>query len=134
MNEKILLAYFIIQILVQYILYAPIRNKLFDYTSEHPDFIKTLPIALFVTNLGVSVFVLAFTGRGGATGMSNTFASVILGIVMAIQYAIFEHKLFSGAYEQEKARKQKKMDEIDRKIARYQRMIEYHKRNHPTGA
>ena len=105
MNTTVLMFYLVIQLLVQYMFYLPVRNILFKL---HSKFVKTIPwlsIEFFVINLIVSLIVLIFTGRGGMTGMTNTFASVLLGIIMYIDYKIYYNDLISGWYYKKEARK-----------------------------
>ena len=104
MNITVLLTYLAIQFLVQYIMYRPIRNFLF---SVHSNWRKTIPfikVEFFILNILVSLFVFVFTGRGGMTGMTNTFASVLLGIVMVINYKTYCNNIISGKYYKDKQR------------------------------
>ena len=108
MNIKILIIYLAIQLIVQYMFYFPIRNFLF---KVHSRYVKTIPwigFEFFIVNLCVSIIVLIFTGRGGMTGMTNTFASVLLGIIMYIDFKMYYRDILSGWYYE----KEKKAREI----------------------
>ena len=105
MNSTMLIIYLVIQLIVQYIAYLPIRNLLFWLHSKKTTTITWLPFELFMLNLFVSIFVLVFTGRGGMTGMTNTFASVILGFIMFIQYKIYYQEILSGWYYKKAAKR-----------------------------
>lgn len=118
MSIKIVLLYLLIQFIVQYIAYKPVRDLLFKI---HSKYIKTIPwikIEFVVLNIIVSLFVLLFTGRGGMTGMTNTFASVLLGFVMAIDYVVYIKSIKSGQYYRNQAKKalqeQKYKEDIER--------------------
>jgi len=98
MNTTMLAIYLVIQLVVQYMFYVPARNILFKL---HSKYVKTIPwigIEFFIINLIVSLAVLIFTGRGGLTGMTNTFASVLLGIIMYVDYKIYYRDIISGWY------------------------------------
>lgn len=98
MNTNVLIIYLVIQLIVQYMFYVPVRNMLFKL---HSKFVKTIPwigFEFFVVNLIVSIVVLLFTGRGGMTGMTNTFASVLLGIIMYVDYKMYYRDILSGWY------------------------------------
>lgn len=112
MNSTMLIIYLVIQLIVQYMFYLPVRNVLFKL---HSKFVTTIPwigFEFFIVNLIVSIVVLLFTGRGGMTGMTNTFASVLLGLIMYIDYQLYYRDIVSGNYYI-KAKKLK--EEIQRK-------------------
>ena len=98
MSITVLLTYLLIQFLVQYIMYRPIRNFLFSVHSVYRRTIPFIKVEFFIINILVSLFVFVFTGRGGMTGMTNTFASVLLGIVMTIDYKLYCKHIISGKY------------------------------------
>lgn len=98
MNTNVLIIYLVIQLIVQYMFYVPVRNILFKF---HSKYVKTVPwigFEFFIVNLFVSIIVLIFTGRGGMTGMTNTFASVLLGIIMYVDYKMYYRDILSGWY------------------------------------
>ena len=77
----------------------------------HSKFVRTIPwigFEFFIVNLLVSIIVLIFTGRGGMTGMTNTFASVLLGIIMYVDYRMYYRDILSGWYY----KKEQKIKEI----------------------
>ena len=98
MSLTVLLSYLAIQFLVQYIMYRPIRNFLFSVHSVYRRTIPFIKVEFFILNILVSLFVFVFTGRGGMTGMTNTFASVLLGIIMTIDYKLYCKNIISGKY------------------------------------
>lgn len=102
-----LIIYLAIQLIVQYMFYVPVRNTLFKI---HSKYVKTIPwigFEFFIVNLLVSIVVLLFTGRGGLTGMTNTFASVLLGIIMYVDYKMYYKDIISGwYYKKEQKRKE----------------------------
>lgn len=98
MNLTVLLTYLVIQFIVQYIMYRPVRNFLFSIHSVYRRTIPFIKVEFFILNILVSLFVFVFTGRGGMTGMTNTFASVILGIIMSIDYKLYCKNIISGKY------------------------------------
>lgn len=106
MNTTVLIFYLFIQLVVQYMFYVPIRNILF---KAHSKWVKTIPwigFEFFIVNLIVSIVVLLFTGRGGMTGMTNTFASVLLGVIMYIDYKMYYNDIISGWYYKKEAKRQ----------------------------
>lgn len=83
MNNSVILTFFIGQLIVQTVLYftlaRPFINK--PISKYLP---KILPTALVIENLAISVLVMIFTSSGASAGMTNLMASVLLGVVMAI--------------------------------------------------
>ena len=105
MNTTMLIIYLAIQLIVQYMFYVPIRNILF---KAHSKWVKTIPwigFEFFIVNLIVSIVVLLFTGRGGMTGMTNTFASVLLGVIMYVDYKMYYNDIISGWYYKKEAKR-----------------------------
>ena len=107
MSMSVIILYLFIQFVVQYMFYAPAREYLFKVHSKHRKTIPWIKGEFFVLNLLVSLAVLVFTGRGGMTGMTNTFASVILGLVMYMDYNFYVRDIISGEYY--KKQKEKEM-------------------------
>lgn len=112
MSITVLLVYLVIQFVVQYIMYKPVRNLLFRIHSKYKGTIPFLKIEFFILNIMVSLFVFMFTGRGGMTGMTNTFASVLLGLCMTVDYKLYAHSISTGKYYKklERAKEQAKRD------------------------
>lgn len=83
MNNSVILTFFIGQLIVQTVLYftlaRPFINK--PISAVFP---KILPTAMVIENLAISVLVMIFTSSGASAGMTNLMASVILGVIMAI--------------------------------------------------
>lgn len=115
MSMSVIILYLFIQFVVQYMFYNPVKNFLFKIHSKYRKTISWIKIEFFIVNLIVSLAVLLFTGRGGMTGMTNTFASVILGIVMYIDYNFYVRDIISGEYykkQKEEEFKKKRQKEI----------------------
>lgn len=129
MNTTMLIIYLAIQLIVQYMFYVPVRNTLFKI---HSKYVKTIPwigFEFFIVNLLVSIVVLLFTGRGGLTGMTNTFASVLLGIIMYVDYKMYYRDIISGWYykkEQKakeiRARQKEILDKLSKQNKHYYEM------------
>ena len=119
MSVTVLLAYLLIQFVVQYIMYNPVKNFLFKIHSKYRNTIPFIKVEFFVLNILVSLFVFVFTGRGGMTGMTNTFASVLLGVVMAIQYKCYVRDIISGKYYKDLEREAKIRQRQKEILARY---------------
>lgn len=86
----ILLAYLIIQLIVQYILYTTIRpiilffGKITYLITENKRVTqKTLLITMLTINIAISIAVKWFTAAGAMAGLSNLAASAIIGLIMA---------------------------------------------------
>ena len=115
MNISVIILYLFIQFVVQYMFYAPVRDLLFKAHSKVRRTIPFIKIEFFILNLLVSLLVLLFTGRGGMTGMTNTFASVILGLIMYIDYKFYVRDIISGWYYK-KAEREEKIKQRAREI------------------
>ena len=107
MSLTVIIIYLIIQFAVQYVMYNPIKNLLFKLHSKARTTIPYIKAEFFVLNIIVSLAVLVFTGRGGVTGMTNTFASVILGLVMYVDYNFYVRDIISGEYYKKQEREAK---------------------------
>lgn len=94
MSNDIILTFLVGQFIIQAVLYftivRPFVNK--PLSTFIP---KALPTAMVIENLLISVVVVLFTSAGAAAGMTNLMASVLLGIVMAI-----DCKVLLGSKEQ----------------------------------
>lgn len=104
MNTTMLIIYLAIQLIVQYMFYLPVKNILFKLHSKRITTITWIGFEFFFVNLIVSLIVLVFTGRGGMTGMTNTFASVLLGIIMYVDYKMYYRDILSGWYYKKEAK------------------------------
>ena len=106
MNKEMLIAYLIIQFVVQYALYrvtkkpvfgvAGLISKLekeFNPASNYKTTMTALSVIMFLLNIGLSILVKFFTESGGMTGMTNLGASVILGFFMSFDCFLFKIKL-----------------------------------------
>ena len=111
MNDRVLIAYFIIQFIVQLVMYKPIFkiiNKLYMLLPKYMEFsgfdedtikhvndkyIQVMTVICFILNISISIFVKMFTSAGAASGMTNLFASVLLGFVMYIDINMAKKKL-----------------------------------------
>lgn len=114
----------IIQFIVQYCLYRPIIKRLYEFHSNHLNTLSWLPAELFVINIGCTIIVCALTSAGLITGITNLFASALLGIVMSIQYKSYKNQLFNGSYYtqlQERKQREKDEKEILKQIAQERR-------------
>lgn len=98
MNLTVIIIYLLIQLSVQYIMYKVMRDLLFRVHAKFRNTIPWLKAEFFIINIIISLLVLVFTGRGGVTGMTNTFASVILGLIMAMDYNFYVRDIISGLY------------------------------------
>ena len=107
MSLSILVIYLLIQFVVQYIMYQPVKNWLFKIHSKCRKTIPLIKVEFFIINILISLFVFVFTGRGGMTGMTNTFASVPLGIIMTIDYKLYCKGIISGMYYKDQEFKEK---------------------------
>lgn len=111
MNDKVLIIYLVIQFVVQLVMYKPIFsviNKLYSLLPKYMRFsgfdediiekvnskyVQTMTVICFILNITISIFVKLFTSSGGATGMTNLFASVLLGFVMYIDILRLKKKM-----------------------------------------
>ena len=89
----------IIQLLVQFIIYWQLRFVVFNIglitykTSKSiTTMTKTMLIMTFGLNIAISLFVKLFTSSGAMTGITNLFASAILGLIMYIDIKILVNK------------------------------------------
>ena len=87
----ILVAYLVIQFIVQYILYTTFRPLILSIGKLTYLIIddvkitkKTLFILMLITNMAISVLVKYFTSDGAMAGLSNLGASTIIGLLMVI--------------------------------------------------
>lgn len=115
MSISLIIAITIIQFIVQYLLYKPARDWLYERHSKHLRTLSFLPTELFVINLICTIIVCILTSAGLITGITNLFASAILGLVMNIQYESYKRALFNGSYYEKLAEKKRKK-ELEREI------------------
>lgn len=106
MNKEMLIAYLIIQFVVQFSLYRITKKPLFGLVrlistaekefcdnTNYKTTLTILAILMFVANIGLSILVKCFTSSGGLTGMTNLGASVLLGLIMSFDCFLFKIKL-----------------------------------------
>ena len=88
MNTTVLISFFIGQFIIQAVLYYTLIrwliNKHLSKLMPSHLLIKVLPVAMVIENLGIIVIVMLFTSAGASAGMTNLLASVLLGVLMAI--------------------------------------------------
>ena len=119
MSVTFLLLVTLIQFIVQYVLYYPIKSWLYERHSKHPKTLRFLPKELFLINIGCTVVVGFLTGVGLITGITNLFASAILGLTMKIEMDKYKRSLLDGSYYKklrEKREKEKEEQEILERI------------------
>lgn len=80
-----------IQLIVQFIIYWQLRFVVFSMglttfkvTKNVKAMAKTMLVMTFALNIAISLFVKIFTSSGAITGITNLFASAILGVIMYI--------------------------------------------------
>lgn len=115
MSITLLLAVTLIQFVVQYVLYHPIRLWLYERHSKYLNTLSFLPKELFIINIGCTILVGLLTGVGLITGITNLFASAILGLVMKIQMDRYKKSLLNGSYY-EKLKKKKQQEQEQKEI------------------
>lgn len=112
MKTEILLLFLLIQFVVQLVMYIPFRKlirrgyflifDIFNYINAvfddelsknllKPDYyVKFFGVSLFILNIIISFFVKFFTSEGAMTGMTNLFASVLIGCISI--YDVYKFK------------------------------------------
>ena len=91
MQQNMFFIVLAIQLLVQTIIYWQLRFVVFytglttfKITKNINAMIKTMLVMTFALNILISLFVKLFTSSGAMTGITNLFASAILGVFMYI--------------------------------------------------
>lgn len=112
MKTEILLLFLLIQFVVQLVMYIPFKKMIrrgyffvfdiFYYMNSilegelsknllKPDYyVKFFAVSLFILNIIISFFVKFFTSEGAMTGMTNLFASVLIGCISI--YDVYKFK------------------------------------------
>lgn len=112
MKTEILLLFLLIQFVVQLVMYIPFKKMIrrgyffvfdiFCYINSilegelsksllKPDYyVKFFAVSLFILNIIISFFVKFFTSEGAMTGMTNLFASVLIGCISI--YDVYKFK------------------------------------------
>lgn len=101
MQKDLFYVVMIIQLIVQFVLYWQVRFLVFKaglisakITKYNIDTtMRTMLVVAFALNIIISLFVKLFTSSGAMTGITNLFASVILGIIMYFDIARVIKKL-----------------------------------------
>lgn len=122
MSAKVIIIYLIIQLIAQYVFYTWFRDWLFKIHSKKISTITWIPIEFTILNIFISLFILVLTGRGGMTGMTNTFASVMLGIIMYVDYNFYYRDIISGKYYEKLAKKEEENRNIEQKLKELEEM------------
>lgn len=86
MTSETIIIFLIGQFIVQTMLYFTIARPINKFVVNHRP--KDLKVFLVIENILISVLVMWFTSSGASAGMTNLMASVLLGVIMSIDYNI----------------------------------------------
>lgn len=101
MSSNLFYVVLLIQFIVQLVLYYQVRFLVFHVgiiTSKVSGnnlkaTAKSMLIAALVLNIVISLFVKLFTASGAISGITNLFASTILGVIMYIDVTRVVNKI-----------------------------------------